>query len=77
MQPLLLKDAGLINNKNITGHGSIIEELPQIITGQAVVKDESIITSRGAGTAIEFGLSLVEVLCGTKVAQTIRESIHA
>ena len=75
--PLLLKDTGLITNKNITGHGSIIEELPQIITGQAVVKDGSIITSRGAGTAIEFGLSLVEVLCGTKVAQTIRESIHA
>ena len=75
--PLLLKDTGLITNKNITGHRSIVEELPQIITGQAVVKDGSMITSRGAGTAIEFGLSLVEVLCGTEVAQTIRKSIHA
>ncbi len=75
--PLLLKDAGLLSNKSITGHGCIVEELPQIITEQAVVIDGKIITSRGAGTAVEFGLSLVELLRGPEVASTIRESIHA
>ena len=75
--PLLLKDAGLLSNKSITGHGCIVEELPQIITEQAVVIDGKIITSRGAGTAVEFGLSLVELLRGSEVANTIRESIHA
>ena len=75
--PLLLKDAGLLSNKSITGHGCIVEELPQIITEQAVVIDGKIITSRGAGTAVEFGLSLVELLRGLEVASTIRESIHA
>jgi 4-methyl-5(b-hydroxyethyl)-thiazole monophosphate biosynthesis len=75
--PLLLKDAGLLSNKSITGHGCIVEELPQINTEQAVVIDSKIITSRGAGTAVEFGLSLVELLRGSEVASTIRESIHA
>ena len=75
--PLLLKDAGLLSNKSITGHGCIVEELPQINTEQAVVIDGKIITSRGAGPAVEFGLSLVELLRGSEVASTIRESIHA
>jgi 4-methyl-5(b-hydroxyethyl)-thiazole monophosphate biosynthesis len=42
-----------------------------------VIKDGNLITSRGAGTAIEFGLSLVEHLCGKEKAQEIRQSIHA
>ena len=44
---------------------------------QAVVKDGHIITSRGAGTAVEFGLSLVELLRGREKADEIRQSIHA
>ena len=75
--PLLLKDAGILENTNFTGHGSIANELPQMITDQAVVTDGHLITSRGAGTAIEFGLSLVEKLCGEKTANDIRQSIHA
>ena len=75
--PLLLKDAEITTNKKLTGHVCISEELPQIITDQKVVIDGKIITSRGAGTAVEFGLSLVEILCGTEVSQVIRESIHA
>ncbi|MEK9773129.1 MAG: DJ-1 family glyoxalase III [Opitutae bacterium] len=75
--PLLLKDAGVLTNKSFTGHGSIMEELPQIDTEQAVVIDDKIITSRGAGTALEFGLSLIELLCGPEKAREIRHSIHA
>ena len=75
--PLLLKDAGLLEDKKFTGHGSIVHELPAIITGEKVVVDNNLITSRGAGTALEFGLFLVEKLRGSDIAREIRESIHA
>ena len=75
--PLLLQDLGLLTGKRITGHESIRNELPGLETDQAVIKDGKIITSRGAGTAIEFGLSLIELLCGSTKADEIRASIHA
>ncbi len=75
--PLLLMDAGLLNHCAYTGHGSVIDELPDMISDQAVVTADKIITSRGAGTAVEFGLSLVERLCGQDTAREIRNSIHA
>jgi len=75
--PLLLLDAGLLNNLSYTAHGSVSNELKEMKHDQAVVKDGNIITSRGAGTAVEFGLSLVELLCGREKADEIRESIHA
>lgn len=75
--PLLLQDLGLLDGKRITGHESISNELAGLYSNQAVIKEGNIITSRGAGTAIEFGLSLVELLCGTLKAEEIRDSIHA
>jgi 4-methyl-5(b-hydroxyethyl)-thiazole monophosphate biosynthesis len=67
----------MITGKRITGHESIRNELPGLETDQAVIKDGKIITSRGAGTAIEFGLSLVNLLCGKEKEEEIRVSIHA
>ena len=75
--PLLLHDAGLLKDLSYTAHGSVSNELKEMKNDQAVVKDGLIITSRGAGTAVEFGLSLVELLCGREKAVEIRESIHA
>jgi 4-methyl-5(b-hydroxyethyl)-thiazole monophosphate biosynthesis len=75
--PLLLQDLGLITGKRVTGHESIRNELPGLDTDQAVIKDGKIITSRGAGTSIEFGLTLIELLCGSAKAEEIRTSIHA
>jgi 4-methyl-5(b-hydroxyethyl)-thiazole monophosphate biosynthesis len=56
--PLLLLDAGVItSDSTCTAHGSTEEEIPQLSKSKAVVQDGKIITSRGAGTAVEFGLS--------------------
>lgn len=74
--PLLLKDAGLLEDKSYTAHFTTADELPQIDEEAAVVVDENIITSRGAGTAIDFGLSLAVCLVGDKIAETICENIH-
>lgn len=75
--PLLLLDAGVLKDQKFTAHGSTIDELPALISEQAVVQDRKIITSRGAGTAVEFGLALVNLLCGKEKEQEIRSSIHA
>lgn len=42
-----------------------------------VVKDGHVITSRGVGTAVAFGLKLVEVMTDALVADTIASSIIA
>ena len=76
--PLLLLDAGVItSDSTCTAHGSTEEEIPQLSKSKAVVQDGQIITSRGAGTAVEFGLSLIQELFGQEKANEIRASIHA
>ena len=76
--PLLLLDAGVITpDSACTAHGSTEEEIPQISHNQPVVQDGQLITSRGAGTAVEFGLSMVQYLFGPEKESEIRSSIHA
>ena len=76
--PLLLLDAGLITtDSTCTAHGSTGDEIPQLIQNQPVVQDGQIITSRGAGTAVEFGLCLINRLFGPEKESEIRASIHA
>ncbi|MDR0536041.1 MAG: DJ-1/PfpI family protein [Puniceicoccales bacterium] len=57
--PLLLKDAGLLDGRRHTAHDSVWDELPGAIGGERVVQDGNLITSRGAGTAVDFALALV------------------
>ena len=76
--PLLLLDAGVItSDSTCTAHGSTSNELANLHPNQAVIQDGKIITSRGAGTAVEFGLALIKELFGTDKESEIRSSIHA
>ena len=76
--PLLLLDAGLITpDSACTAHGSTGDEIPQLSQNQPVVQDGQLITSRGAGTAVEFGLALIKKLFGPEKENEIRSSIHA
>lgn len=75
--PTVLLQAGLLEGKQYTAHGSVASELPALLADQAVVRDGNIITSRGAGTAVEFALSLVEHLCGADKAANVRQAICA
>lgn len=74
--PLLLKDAGLIDGKRITAHFTTTDELPEN-TGERLVIDGEFITSRGAGTALEFGLALVEMLAGKAVSEEVSAAVMA
>jgi 4-methyl-5(b-hydroxyethyl)-thiazole monophosphate biosynthesis len=42
-----------------------------------VVVDGGLITSRGAGTSLDFGLALVEHLCGAQAAADVARAIMA
>ena len=75
--PLLLLDAGIFPGPKYTAHESVAEELPELVTGQETISDSQLITSRGAGTAVSFGLALIAALCGNEQTEAIRQSIHA
>jgi protein deglycase len=75
--PLILKDAGILTGRRFTGHAAIASELPEADFSERVIVDDNLITSRGAGTALDFGLALVTALCGQEKADEIAASIHA
>lgn len=74
--PKLLAAAGILDRREATSHISVRAELPKPSDKRVVISNR-VITSQGAGTAIEFGLMLVEMLSDTKTAQQIAKSIHA
>ena len=75
--PLVLEDAGLLEGKCFTAHFSAANELPGAQSGERVLEDGLIITSRGAGTALEFGLALVDRLFGEAKEEEIGRAIMA
>ncbi|TDU66479.1 4-methyl-5(b-hydroxyethyl)-thiazole monophosphate biosynthesis [Prosthecobacter fusiformis] len=75
--PLVLHDAGLLTGKKYTAHDSTYEELTEADPAQEVVTDGLIITSRGAGTALAFGLALVAQLTTPEEAAKVARAIMA
>ncbi len=73
--PTVLNDCELLRGKRYTAHFSVAAELPDIRADERVVTDSKITTSRGAGTAVEFGLHLVSLLSGPDKAVEIGKSI--
>jgi protein deglycase len=73
--PTILADAGLLADKRYTAHFSVNEELPQALSGREVVEDGNVITSRGAGTALTFGMALVRRLYGEAKAQEVSRAV--
>jgi len=75
--PAVLHDAGLLTGRRYTAHFSVAGELPGILAAEKVVADGCLLTSRGAGTALDFGLALVERLFSPEKADEIRRSVCA
>jgi 4-methyl-5(b-hydroxyethyl)-thiazole monophosphate biosynthesis len=72
--PLVLMDAGLLHGRRFTAHQSVRDVLAQALDEEVVI-DGNLITSRGAGTAMEFGLALVSSLAGHAVADKVAADI--
>jgi len=73
--PTVLNDCGLLAGRRYTAHFSVAHELPAILSDERVVTDGKIATSRGAGTAVEFGLYLVTLLTDSAKAAEISKAI--
>lgn len=75
--PTVLLDANLLAGRRFTAHHSVHHEFKDAISSDPVVIDGHLITSRGAGTALPFGLALVASLCGPDKAREISQAIAA
>jgi 4-methyl-5(b-hydroxyethyl)-thiazole monophosphate biosynthesis len=73
--PMALHAAGLLDGKNATSFPGVLDQLPgsHRYLNDAVVVDGNIITSRGPGTAMDFALTLIELLVG----KTKRDLVEA
>lgn len=72
--PTVLHEAGVLPTR-YTAHFSVADQLPAISPDEKVVTDGRVLTSRGAGTALEFGLGLVETLFSAEKADEVSRSI--
>jgi len=77
--PSVLARAGLLEERSATS-------FPGFLTADSasgirlredpVVVDGKVVTSRSAGTALEFGFALIELLAGPEVQQQVREKLQ-
>ena len=76
--PSILGHKGLLDGKRVTCFPSVIEELGEGArhTGALVEQDGKLVTARGAGAAVPFGLKLVECLCGKERADELEASMQ-
>ncbi len=76
--PLILGKLGLLNNRDATCYpGYEIHLKGANIIDEAVVRSSQIITSKGAGTALEFSLELVAILTSAKKTHEIASKMIA
>ena len=73
--PTVLNDCGLLAGRRYTAHFSVQAELPHLLAAERIVTDGRITTSRGAGTAVDFGLHLVALLTSPEKAAEISKAI--
>ena len=74
--PLVLGRRGILEGKRATCYPGFEKELRgATYTGAPVEVDGSIVTSRGMGTALEFALTLTELIAGKEKAVAISEGI--
>ncbi|MDH4127963.1 MAG: DJ-1/PfpI family protein [Spirochaetota bacterium] len=76
--PTVLSAIGILNNKKITSHQSVKKDLTMTqYSEDRVVVDGNIITSRSPGTAMEFAMKLLEILCGKETMEKVNQSVLA
>jgi protein deglycase len=74
--PSVLGNLSLLKGKRVTSYPGYENQLiGATYTEERVVRDGKVITSRGAGTAMEFSLKLVELLKNEQAAAALRKSM--
>ncbi|MBE6620889.1 MAG: DJ-1/PfpI family protein [Ruminococcaceae bacterium] len=76
--PMVLGHKGYLAGKRATCFPGFEEELlGATVVPDGVVRDGHIITARGMGVALDFGLTLVAALKGEEVAASLRAAVQA
>lgn len=78
--PTALAAFGVLGGLRVTSYPAVQETIEKlapdaVYCDDVVVQDGFLVTSRGAGTAVEFALRLVQRLCGEEKATEVRKSI--
>lgn len=75
--PSILGHKGILNGKEATAFPGFEAELSgAVLSEEYVARDGNIITARGMGSSIEFGLQIAEALAGDNTANKIRASLQ-
>ncbi|OYY93430.1 MAG: DJ-1 family protein [Hydrogenophilales bacterium 28-61-23] len=76
--PMALAKAGLLDGKHATAYPGVLEALDLANTesrADAVVVDGKVVTSQGPGTAMEFALTLIELLVGAAMRKQVEAGL--
>ena len=87
---IVISPLGILKNKNYTCYPTMENDFAEFagenwqekVSGAIhhtdnVVIDENLITSRGAGTALDFSFAIIEKLCGSEIKEKVKNSIVA
>ena len=75
--PSILGHKGLLNGREATCFPGFEDALEgAVLSEKYVVRDGNIITARGAGVCVDFGLEIVKALKGEVASNEIRKSIQ-
>ena len=76
--PSILSELGVLDGRHATANPAFVKAIASggaIVHENPVVADEFIMTSRGAGTALELGLELVRQLLGDEAADEVSRGV--
>lgn len=76
--PTILAHLGLLDRRRAVCYPGLEDEMGSavVVKGRGVVVDQRMVTAQAAGSAIAFGLKLIEVLLGPKQAQEVKHAIQ-
>ncbi|WP_342252378.1 DJ-1 family glyoxalase III [Spiroplasma endosymbiont of Amphibalanus improvisus] len=77
--PLLLSEMGILDEREIVAHPSVVEQLDKKITidhNSAAITDGHIVTGASVGSSFNFALALADFALETDQILTLRESLE-
>ena len=74
--PTILARLGITDGRRATCYPGMEAEMGTAsCTGENAVRDGSVITGKAAGTAFDFALTLIEVLCDKETARRVADGV--
>ena len=73
--PVLFGEMGLLKDKKYTCFPPMDADFGGQFTGNYAETDGNIVTGQSAAAAVDFGLAVLESLCGPEAAQRVQNSI--